>query len=143
MHKGEFPDMKCILDWGRGGPWLDRRARTSQPFEDTLHRKAPTFIYAKENEPRILLIAKEAKKRDLTHKDFGQTSFFQDVPQGEKIPKKQKQNMEDMYITHGAVQKSLASMPLYGLVNPHKKVTIELENDENNVPQQSPGDYSV
>ena len=107
-----------------------RKADKNTTWEDTLHRKVLTFIYDKDDEERILKIAKEAKKRDLTHKDFGQTSFFQDVHRGDNIPQTQKQNMEDMNITHGAAQKSLASVDLFGLVNPHKEIVVELENDK-------------
>lgn len=56
------------------------------PLEDTSFRKVPTVVYTTQDEARILKIVAEAKKRDLTHPFFGQTSFFQTVPLGEKIP---------------------------------------------------------
>ena len=66
------------------------------------------------------------------------------MPQGagDTVIAVEKQNMGEIYITHGAVQKSLSNLPLYGLVNPDKKVVVKL-GDDNNGPRFSPGEYSV
>ena len=38
--------------------------------------------------------------------------------------------MLDMYMTHGSIQKSLGKFPLYALVNPNRKVVVELDDSE-------------
>ena len=47
-----------------------------------------------------------------------------------------------MIMNHGAVNKSLGYVELPGLLKPDFKVIVELEDDEDG-PQQSPGEYSV
>ena len=139
VHSGEFPEIKCILDWGRGTKWEERKA--GAPNEDTTHRKVPTFLYATKHEERIMALVKECKRRGLEKGIFGEHAFFQEVP-GRDAPDAQKVRYAIMLCNHGAVQKSLGQVSLEGLVDIDKKITAELMPDESG-PRQSPGSYSV
>ena len=55
-----WPETQWILDWAKGTPCVDKGA--GQQRKDTSHRKMPTCVMARADEPRILAVAKECKR---------------------------------------------------------------------------------
>ena len=140
--KGTFPRMQCFLDWGKGGHWVDPDSKVRG--EDTTHRKVPTYIYAKDDEERILKIVRACKERRLEQKIFGQHAHWQVLPPGNpnKFDRDVKTDLDDYYLDQGGCQMSLGHVTLTGIKNPNIKVKVYLEPDEDGE-RESPGLYSV
>ena len=138
--KGLFPRMQCFLDWGKGGVWVDPESKVRG--EDTTHRKVPTFIYAKDDEARILKIVKACKERRLEQKIFGQHAHWQVLPPGNPniYDSDTKRDLDGYYIDQGGCQMSLGHVTFSGIRNPLFKVKVELEPDEQGE-RDSPGSY--
>ena len=73
-HKGLFPEIKCVLDWAKGTKYEERRPDV--PKEDTNHRKVATFLNHMDEDDRVLLVARECKRRGWEKRVFGEHSFF-------------------------------------------------------------------
>ena len=139
IHGGEFPKLHCILDWGKGGKYVEKPANA--PREDTSHRKLPTFIYDGEDEPRLEALFRECKRLGLERDVFGEHAFFQ--PMLDRYAEDgEKERFNEKVMNHGAVQKSLGHCTLAGLKRVDYKITVELLPDADG-PRQSPGDYSI
>ena len=140
---GPFPSWMVSLEWGRGGNWSDPKKRV--PGENTSHRKVPTFFYELSYEDRIFAVARACKDRGLEKTHFGQSARLQELPatKPRDTDPNIKKDLDDMFIFHGSAQKSLGEVQLQGIMRPDYKVTVELENDDDDQPQQSPGEYSV
>ncbi len=139
IHGGEFPKLHCILDWGKGGKYVEKPANA--PREDTSHQKLPTFIYDGEDEPCLEALFRECKRLGLERDVFGEHAFFQ--PMLDRYAEDgEKERFNEKVMNHGAVQKSLGHCTLAGLKRVDYKVTVELLPDADG-PRQSPGDYSI
>ena len=139
---GPFPQWDCELDWGKGGNWKDSSKNKTR--ENTNHRKVPTFVYNLQDEDRILAVARACKDRKLEQTHFGQSARLQELPatKPSDTDQKVKDNLDRLWINHGGAQKSLGNLVLEGIVDPHFKVKVDLE-DDNDGPRSSPGDFSV
>ena len=139
IHDKEWPEVKWINDWAKGTPFIDQVP--GQRREDTSHRKTPTMFYPREDEDRIMAVARECKRLKMERRLFGQHAFFQEIPKKED-GEEAKEAYAELIRNHGAVQKSLGRAILKGLVRADVAVPIELMDDENG-PRVSPGEYDI
>ena len=139
IHDKEWPQVKWINDWAKGTPFIEQLA--GQRREDTSHRKTPTMFYPREDEDRIMAVARECKRLKMERRLFGQHAFFQEIPKKED-GEEAKEAYAELIRNHGAVQKSLGRAILKGLVRADVAVPIELMDDENG-PRESPGEYDI
>ena len=139
IHDKEWTEGKWILDRAKGTPFVEQIP--GQRGEDTLHCKTPTLVYPREDEERIMKVARKSKRLKLERRKFGQHDFFREVLRKED-DEYSKEAYAELIHNHGAVQKSLGQAVLKGLVRADVAVKIDLMNDENG-PCVSPGEYNI
>ena len=139
IHGKDWPKTRWICDWAKGTPYVEQVSGKRR--EDTSHRKMPTMFYPREDEDRIMAVARECKRLKLERGVFGQHAFFQELP-SKQDGEDAKEVYAEMVRNHGAVQKSLGRATLKGLVRADEAVKIELIDDEDG-PRESPGEYNI
>ena len=91
IHDKEWPEGKCILNWAKGTPFVEQIPGQRQ--EDTSHCKTPTLVYPREDEERIMKVARESKYLKLERSKFGQHAFFKKY-RGRRTVRIQRKRMQ-------------------------------------------------
>ena len=135
VHTGTMPEMVVQLNWAEGTPWNDPKKRSS---DDTSHRKVFQLEHKFEDQPRLVTLVKEIKKKGYEKDIFGEAAYFAFQPE-RNASGEHKKAWERKVKYSGTVMMNQGSVEFSGLENPDAEVQMEMIDQT--LPQ--PGKMSV
>jgi len=135
VHTGKLPPIVVKLNWAEGTPWSDPKKRST---DDTSHRKVFQIETKVDDQPRLVNLVKEIKKKGYEKDIFGESCYLAFQPDRDATPD-HKKVWERKVKYSGTVMMNQGSVEFNGLEFPDAEVQMEMVDP--NLPQ--PGKMSI